>query len=156
MRLTIRQLRHIISGVLAETISPRIEDHTDDGIIEANIIAAWRRLSAGMDVAQCHDELLAKGVSVNDAHYAIQAALILLDEPVTEAANPVKAPKIVLGGVYYNPRHHEIGIHFIDGDQVAYDLVSGGKVKSFIDVRASDLEKLMIQQGFKLDHVESW
>ena len=64
--------------MIISTLSPCPEDHVDDGRVEANIIAAWRRMAAGMDAVQCHKELLAKGVSLDDAHLAVQAALVLL------------------------------------------------------------------------------
>jgi hypothetical protein len=75
---------------------------------------------------------------------------------IQEAFAPAKSPKIVLGGVYYGSRGQEINVQFIEGDHVAYDLLSGGKLKSVIDARMAQLRALLIQGSFKLDHVESW
>lgn len=80
----------------------------------------------------------------------------LISEIVAEAPKSVKAPKIVLGGVYYSPRGQEIIVQFIEGDHVAYDFLSNGKRKGVDDARMSNLKNLMIQYGFKLDHVETW
>lgn len=75
---------------------------------------------------------------------------------IREAFAGAKAPKIVLGGVYYGRRGEEINVQFIEGDHVAYDLLSGGKRKSVDDARMSQLRALLIQGDFKLDHVETW
>lgn len=86
----------------------------------------------------------------------MKLTVVQLRRVITEALESTKAPKIVLGGVYYNSGHQEINVKFIEGDHVAYDLLSNGKLKSVDDATIAQLKALLVQGNFKLDHVESW
>lgn len=56
------------------------EEHIDSGRIELVINAARRRLGFGMDEADVHADLVARGVTADDAHLAIVAAKVLMGD----------------------------------------------------------------------------
>ncbi len=55
-------------------------DHTDSGYVEKIIFSARYRISCGMSDKDVQDELVAKGVSEDQAYFAIAAAKLLLKD----------------------------------------------------------------------------
>jgi len=78
----------------------------------------------------------------------------LISEAISEATG--NSPDVVIGGVYYDPKGREVSVEFLEGEQVGYNLLSGGKVKSFDDSTVTDLKAFLVSGGFELDHVEQW
>ena len=70
----------------------------------------------------------------------------------------MKKVNVILGGVYYDAKHHEVNVQFIDtrSSSVSYDRYCNGRKTCVVDVPIADLQKLLLTGGFKLDHVERW
>lgn len=65
-------------------------------------------------------------------------------------------PKIVLGGVYYNPEGEEINVNHID-DGIAYcSRYTGGPRPVDLDLPVEELQDFMVKNGFEFDHKETW
>ncbi len=55
-------------------------DHTDNGYVEKIISSARHRISLGMSDEDVQNDLVSKGVSPDQAYFAIAAAKILLKD----------------------------------------------------------------------------
>ena len=80
----------------------------------------------------------------------------IIREEIQLSEAPKKKSKIVLGGVYLNPKGQEINVQFLQGNTVAYDMLKGGKMTSVVEDTVSNLEAILSSGGFVLDHVEQW
>jgi len=61
---------------------------------------------------------------------------------------PYHGPKVVMGGVYRNPKGHVVTVRYFEDDVVDYDYASGGREESVVDADLDDLQKLLVTGGF--------